>query len=173
MSFLSYLGSVPSAVISDGLLIIPLWAVNSLSLNETYHLPPVGSAGHRAVAQVHDDTLTLSGLLVGPERFTWKLMLEQLAEASKRGTALPAEIAALPGTASLARGRVGGLILVTALTIRTDIQIQSLSITATAAKRDALEVQLTMAHLPLPSLLGKLLDVASLGVGALGDFLGS
>jgi hypothetical protein len=162
-SFVGYDRALPAAVISDGVLTIPLWAVTSLSLTETYQLPPVGSAGHRAVAQVHDDTLSLSGVLVGPERYAWKLGLEQLAEASKRGTALSA----------FSGGTVGGLILVTALTIRTDIQIQTLSFTANSAKRQALDVQLTMAHLPLPSLLGKLLDVASVGVGALADLAGN
>jgi len=162
-SFVGYDRALPAAVISDGVLMVPLWAVTSLSLTETYQLPPVGSAGHRAVAQVHDDTLSLSGVLLGPERFTWKLLLEQLAEASKRGTAL----------AAFSGGTVGGLILITGLTVRTDIQIQSLVFTANAAKRDALDVQLTMAHLPLPSLLGKLLDVASLGVGALADVVGN
>jgi hypothetical protein len=124
-SFVGYDRALPAAVISDGVLTIPLWAVTSLSLTETYQLPPVGSAGHRAVAQVHDDTLSLSGVLVGPERYAWKLGLEQLAEASKRGTALSA----------FSGGTVGGLILVTALTIRTDIQIQTLSSPASASAR--------------------------------------
>ena len=161
-SFIAYDHGLPSALLSDGILTIPLWAVSSLSLSETYQLPAIGSTGHRAVAQVHDDTLSLSGTLVGPERFTWKLGLEQLAEAGKRGTAL----------AAATRGTVGGLILVTAMTIRTDIQVQSLTFTATAARRDVLDVSLTLAHLPLPSLLGKLLDVASLGVGGLSDWAG-
>ena len=80
----------PSAVLSDGLVSVPLWAVGSISVTEAYQLPPVGSAGLRAVSQVHDDTLTISATLPGPDRFAWKLALEQLAEASRRGTALGA-----------------------------------------------------------------------------------
>jgi hypothetical protein len=158
-SFLAYTSGVPSAVLSDGILVIPLWVVGTMSISETYALPPVGSAGHRAVSSVHDDTLTLGASLVGPERYGWKLGLEQLAEASKRGTAL----------GRFTGGRVGGLILVTSLTIRTDIQVQSLSFSVNAAKREVIDVQMTLAHMPLPSLLGKLLDVASVGVGALAD----
>jgi hypothetical protein len=161
-SFVGYDRGLPSAVLSDGVLTVPLWAVSTLAISESYQLPPMGSTGFRAVSQVHDDTITLSAALVGPERFAWKLGLEQLAEASKRGTAL--------GT--FTGGRVGGLILVTSMTIRTDIQVQSMSFTANAAKREVLDVQLTLAYLPLPSLLGKLLDVASLGVGALHDVTG-
>lgn len=160
-SFVGYTRGVPSAVLSDGLLVIPLWAVGAMSISQTYALPPVGSTGHRAVSSVHDDTLSLSAALVGPERFAWKLGLEQLAEASRRGSAL----------AGYTGGRVGGLILVTTLTIRTDIQVQSLSFSVSAARREVIDVQLTLAYLPLPSLLGKLLDVAAVGVGALADIV--
>ena len=79
---------IPSAILSDGLIPIPLWAVTSMTLTETYHLPPIGSSGARAVVGTHDDTISLSGLLIGPERYAWKCGLETLAETSKRGGAL-------------------------------------------------------------------------------------
>ncbi|WP_322762457.1 hypothetical protein [Frankia sp. Cr2] len=161
-SFMKY-ANVPSAVISDGVLPIPLWAVTAISLLQTYHLPPIGSTSHKAVVATHDDTITLAGVLVGVERYAWKLALETMAEASKRGTAL----------AAYSGGRFGGLVLVTSMTIRTDMQVQSLTVSASAARRDVLDVSVTMAHVPKPSLLGKLLDVTSMGVGALADGLGS
>lgn len=161
-SFQNY-ANVPSAIISDGILPVPLWAVTSMTLTQTYHLPPIGSSGAKAVVGTHDDTITLKGLLVGTERYAWKLALETLAEASKRGSAL----------ASFTSGKVGGLILVTSMTIRTDMQIQTLVFNATSAKRDVIDVTLTMAHLPLPGALGKLLDVLSVGVGALADWGGN
>lgn len=150
---------IPSAIISDGILTVPLWAVTSMSLSETYHLPPIGSSGAKSIVATHDDTITLSGVLAGPERFTWKLWLETLADVGKRGSAL----------AGFTGGRVGGLILVTSLTIRTDMQVQSLTFTAAAARRDVLDVSLTMAHMPPPGGLAKLLDVAAIGVAALAD----
>jgi hypothetical protein len=158
-SFHTY-GLVPSAVISDGIAFVPLYAVTTVALAETYHLPPIGSSGAKAVVATHDDTITLSGVLLGDERFAWKLALETMAEASKRGTPL----------ARFTRGRASGLILVTAMTIRTDMQIQSLTFTASAARRDALDVSASLAHMPLPASFGKLLDVASLGVAALADW---
>jgi hypothetical protein len=112
------------------------------------------------VVATHDDTVSLSGLLVGSERFLLKLALEALADASKRGSAL----------AAATGGQVSGLILVTAMTIRTDMQVQSLSFTASAARKDVLEVSISMAHMPLPGALGKLLDLASLGVSSLADW---
>jgi len=150
----------PSAVLSDGLLTVPLYAVTSLSLNESFSLPPIGASGLRAVVATHDDTLSLSGLLVGPDRFRWKVELETLAEVSKRGSTL----------AAISSGRTSGLILVTSLTIRTDIQVQSLSFSVTANRRDVIDVAISLAHLPLPGSTGLLLDRAKVGVAALADF---
>ena len=154
--------SIPSAIVSDGIITVPLFAVTTMTLNETYALPAIGSTTARAVVATHDDTITLVGLLIGPQRYAEKLALETLADTSRRGSALGA----------FTRGRFSGLILLTAMTIRTDMQVQSLQFSALAARRDVLEVTMTMAHLPLPSALGKLLDAASVGVGALADWAG-
>jgi hypothetical protein len=161
-SFMKHL-AVPSAVLSDGVQIVPLWAVTTIGLTETYKLPPIGSSTAKAVVSTHDDTLSLTGVLVGPERYAYKLILENLAEISKRGSAL----------AAFSGGALSGLIVVTAMTIRTDMQVQTLSFTASSSKREALDVSIAMAHMPRPGSLPKLLDVASLGVGVLADALTS
>jgi hypothetical protein len=151
---------VPSAVLSDGVLVVPLWAVTQISLTESYHLPPIGSSGQRTAVATHDDVITLAGVLVGPLRFSWKFLLETMAEASKRGTALE----------GLTHGAASGLVLVTSMTIRTDLQVQSLTFSASAGKRSVIDVSLTLVHMPLPGALTKILEVGSLGVGALADF---
>jgi hypothetical protein len=151
---------VPSAVLWDGgVLLIPLFAVSEIALSETYHLPAIGSSGAKAIAPVQDSTVRLSGLLVGPTRFAMKLALENQAEAGQRGSL----------AAALTKGKVGGLILVTSMTIRTDMQVKELSFSASAGRRQVISVSMTLEHLPRPSALGKLLDVASVGVGALMD----
>ena len=163
-SFLRYLEAIPSAVVWDGgVLLIPIWAVTAISLNQSYHLPPLGTSGSKAIVSTHDDTLSLSGVLVGYERFAWKLSLETLAESARRGSALEA----------YSGGQLSGLVLVTSMTIRTDIHIQSLSFSASAARRDALDVSISFVHLPRPAVLGKLMDVASLGVASLADWVGN
>ena len=159
-SYQSYLHT-PSAVLSDGIVLVPLWSVTQMSIEETYSLPQIGGTSRKAAVASHDDTISLTAVLLGAERFTWKLALENLAESSRRGTALQ----------KLTNGAVGGLILVTAATIRTDLAVQSLGITLSAARRDTLDVTLRMAHLPRPGSLAKLLDIASVGVGALTDLL--
>lgn len=151
----------PSAVLSDGIVPVPLWAVTQLVVDSTFAVPQIGGTSQRVALPSHDDTLTLTCLLLGEMRFTWKLMLENMAEASRRGTAL----------SSVSGGQVGGLILLTSLTIRTDLAVASLTITASAARRNALDVVLRLVHLPRVGTLGALLDLAAVGVGALSDAL--
>ncbi len=157
MGFVSF--PIPSAIIADGPLIVPLFAVSTMTLAETYHLPPIGSDTARVLVETHDDTITLSAALVGPDRHVWKLMLETVAEQSMRGSVLE----------SMTSGRVGGLILWTGLTLRTDIFVKSLNFTAAAGRRDAIDVAMTLEHLPRPGALAKGLDVAAAAVSSIID----
>ena len=152
---------VPSAVLADPpAFFVPLFAVTSMTLTATYHLPPIGSSRERMIVAAHDDTISLNGLLVGPSRFTFKFMLETMADLNKRG----------PAIARITRGALSGLTLVTSMTIRTDMQIQSLTFSASAARRGVLDVSMALVHVPRPGVLARALDVASIGVGALADF---
>lgn len=155
--------SIPSAILSDGVVTVPIWAVMTMSISEAYHLPPIGSTGIRAVMATHDDTITLAGVLLGAERYAWKLAIETLAETSKRGSAL----------AAFTGGALGGLILVTSLTIRTDMQIQSLTFSVSSQRRDAIDVAMTLVHVPRPGVIAKVLEAASVGVAALADWQGN
>jgi hypothetical protein len=152
---------MPSAIITDGLIPVPLFAVTAMTLNETYQLPAIGSTAARALVDTHSDTIALTGLLLGKERFAWKLALETIAESSKRGGA-----GIVAGLSALGLD-ISGAILITAMTIRTDLQVQSLAFTASAAKRDALDVSIQLAHMPPPGARSKLLDMASVAVSTL------
>lgn len=152
---------MPSAILSDGLIPVPLWSVTAISLSQSYHLPAIGSSASRAMVDVHNDTITLNGVLVGAERFAWKLALETIAESGRRGgSGLTAGLAMLGVD-------ISGLILVTAMTIRTDMQVQSMSFSASAARRETLDVSITLVHMPPPGPLSKLLDIASVGLQAI------
>jgi hypothetical protein len=50
------------------------------------------------------------------------------------------------------------------------MQIQSLTFSASAARRDVLDVTMTLVHVPRPGVMAKVLDAAALQVGALADF---
>ena len=161
MSFFEPYLHTPSAVLSDGIVLVPLWAVSQLSIESLYLVPQLGGSRQRVAVVTHDDTLSLSAVLVGPLRFAWKVALENLAESSRQGTAL----------SRVTHGALGGLVLVSAATVRTDLAVQSLTFSLTAQRRDAIDVTLRMLHLPRPNGLAKLLDVSSIGVGALTDVL--
>lgn len=149
---------IPSAIVSDGIVPIPIYAVTQMTLNESYQFPPIGSTGAKAILQTHDDSVTIKGSLVGDLRFTWKVALELLAESSKRGNTY-----------------ISGLILITAMTVRTDMQIRTLTFDAFNTKRASIDLTLVMDYMPKPkNTIGKLVDAAaSIAVGALGDAAGN
>lgn len=152
--------SMPSAVLADGPSFIPLWAVSSLAVASSYHRPPLGTAGSRQLSDTHDDTLTLSASLIGWDRFLWKERLESVANAGVRGSVLER----IPG------GGMGGLVLVTSMTIRTDLYVQSLNLSASATRRDVIDVSMTLVHLPRPGPLAEMLDMTATAVGTLAEF---
>lgn len=151
---------LPSAILTDGLIPIPLFAVTRMVLSEQYHLPPVGSHGFRAAVDNSEDTVSLSALLVGPQRFAWKLGLEMLADFSRRGGAL----------AKFTGDAVGGLILVTAMTVRLDMQVTELSFTASAQRIDTLDVSIGLRHVPKPGPINLLLDVGAAAAMTVTEF---
>lgn len=152
---------LPSAILTDGLLPVPLFVVTRMVLSETYSLPPVGSSGFRAAIDNSDDSVQLSALLIGPQRFAWKQSLELLADFSRRGGALT----------RWTGGSVGGLILVTSMTVRLDMQVTELTFTASANRRDTLEVNIGLRHVPQPGPLNLLIDVGAAAVISLTDAL--
>ena len=159
-SFAPYLHT-PSAVLFDGIVPVPLWAVTQLSINATYSVPPVGGSNRRVALPTHDDAISLSAVLIGPLRLEWKIALENIAEASRFGTVLSPKSGGL-GT---------GLVLVSSATVRTNLAVQSLSFSLTATRRDTIDVSMSLLHLPAPGSLTRLLDVTSIAVGALTDAL--
>lgn len=150
---------LPSAILTDGLLPIPLFVVTRMVLSESYSLPPVGSKGFRAAVDNSEDSVTLNALLIGPQRFAWKQGLELLADVSRRGGAL----------ARWTSGAAGGLILVTAMTLRLDMQVTELSFAASAQRRDTIEVTIGLKHVPQPGPSNLLLDVGFAAAMSLTD----
>jgi hypothetical protein len=152
---------LPSAILTDGLLPVPLFVVTRMTLSETYSLPPIGSSGFRAAVDNSEDKVSLSALLVGPQRFAWKQGLELLADFSRRGGAL----------ARWTQGAVGGLILITAMTTRLDMHVTELSFAASATRRDTFEVSIGLQHVPQPGPLNLLIDLGAAAAMTLTDAL--
>lgn len=152
----------PAAVLFDGYLPIPLWAVTQLSVEASYALPQVGVGPQRVALPAHDDAITLTAVLLGLERFVWKAALERAAEASRFGTALSPKSAGLGA----------GLALVSGPTVRTNLAVQSLTFSLTAQRRETIDVTMRLLHLPPPGSRSALVDsVGSIAVGAMSDLL--
>lgn len=152
---------LPAALIVDLPLFIPLFAVSRLTLTEAYSLPPVGANAYRTATTASTDTVSLSALLVGPQRFLWKKDLELLAASSRRGGSLGAWTG----------GAVGGVILVTRLVTRINMQISDLTFTASAQRRDTLEVSVNLRHVPRPGPVDALVDVGATAAMSTAEFL--
>jgi hypothetical protein len=168
--FDQYTDHLWSGFLTDGALFMPITVMSQMKLTETYILPQIGSTAMKAIVDVHDDTIELTIALVGPERFLWKVMLETMAESSKRGSPLPG--VTIPFTSIKPFSAFSGLALVTSMTIRTDLQVKTLVFTASATRRDTLDVVITLAYMPRPNRWGKIFDAATIVVGALADCFG-
>ncbi|MBH0053127.1 MULTISPECIES: hypothetical protein [unclassified Salinibacterium] len=151
----------PSAILTDLVVWVPLFAVERMSLTETYRMPPVGSAGLRAAVGNSDDKVLLSGLLIGELRFAWKQRLELLADFSRRGGSF----------GMLSGGATNGLFLVTKMAVKLDMQVTSLTFTASAQRRDALEVSIGLQHVPRPGMQHLLVDAGAAAASTTLEFL--
>lgn len=152
----------PAALLTDGLVSVPLWAVSRLAVNERFALPPIGVSAFRAAVGGPSTSITLNALLVGSGRFAYKELLELLAGLSRRSSMI--------GT--ITGGASGGLVLVSRLTTRTDLHVTSLDLSVSAQRRDTIEVSLAMQHVPRPGPGAFLLDVATAAVATMVDPLG-
>jgi hypothetical protein len=142
-------GRLPSAILTEGPLTVFLFVVTRMTLSERYTLPPIGSHGYRAAVDNSSDSVSLSALLIGSQRFLWKQDLELMADSSKRGGTL----------GKLTGGLLGGLTLISRMTTRINMQVTELSFTASAQRLDTLEVSIALQHVPRPGPANLLVDV--------------
>lgn len=156
-SFVEEFRHLPSATLLALPLAVPLFAVSRMSLNESYTLPPVGAGAFRAATHASTDVVSLSALLVGPQRLLWKQDLELIAASSRTGSSL----GFLPD----------GITLVSTLVTRTHMQVTELSFSASAQRIDCIEVTITLRHVPKPGPLDALVGLGATAVGSVVEFL--
>src|SRR5215211_1369528 len=131
---------------------VPLFAVNTMTLNEEFKIPEIGKGDKSQWLGKVGYTVSIDGVLVGPERFFYKAALEVLADLSMiLGSTVP-----IPG--------LGGIPLVSGLTVLPDMQITSLKFTQTSQEFGAVGVSISLRHCPrglVGELIGQGLNVAS------------
>jgi hypothetical protein len=131
---------------------VPLFAVQSMQLNDGYKIERIlGSRFSQAVAPT-EKTIVIRAMLIGQGRLLIKQGLEALALATR----------AMAAAAGPVLG-VTGIPVVAGMTVSIDMQITKLSFTHSVDKREALDVQIELVHVPrtaISSLIGTGLDLA-------------
>ena len=134
---------------------IPLTYVQSMSISEGYLFERIaGSKFSQAIAPI-TKTISIEAMLVGPKRLGLKKGLEAMALTSRRLVA-----AAAPRLA------IAGIPVVSGLTIALDMQITDLRFSQSVQKREALDVNITLQHVPRSKVMGNLSEVADLALAA-------
>lgn len=134
---------------------VPLLYVQSLHLSEGYQIERVaGSRFSQAIAPT-TKTIAIEAMLVGADRLLLKKELEALALVSR---VLVAAVA--PALAS------SGIPVVSGLTISLDMQITDLRFVQSVQKRDAIDVSITLRHVPRSAVTALLGEVADLALAA-------
>lgn len=159
-SYVEEFQHLPSAVLLDLPLAVPLFAVSRLSLSESYALPPVGASAFRVATSASTDVVSLTALLVGPQRLLWKKDLELVAASSRTGGSLGAWTS----------GKVSGVTFISTLVTRTNMQVTELSFTAAAQRIDCIEVGITLRHVPQPGPLDALVDLGATAALSITEF---
>ena len=119
---------------------VQLLYVQSMTVNEGYKIERIaGSSFSQAIAPT-TKTIAIEAVLPGPDRLLIKKALEVLALASRVLVAATAPLLA-----------VAGIPVVSGLTISLDMQITDLRFAANVQKRDALDVSITLQHVPRSS----------------------
>lgn len=138
---------------------VPLFTVTSLTLTEGYQVQRI--AGSRLVQLVSPTTRTIAveAVLVGRTRLIVKKGLELMALTSRALAAATAPLMSLAGVP-----------VVSGMTIALDMQITSLKFVQSNQKRDALDVSITLEHVPrssITAIVGEALDlVLAAGIAA-------
>ena len=131
---------------------VSLLYVQSISMTEGYEIERIaGSRFSQAIAPT-TKTISIEAILAGPDRMLTKKKLEALALVSRVMIAAAAPALAL-----------AGIPVVCGLTFSLDMQIISLRFTQSVSKREALDVSLTLRHVPrsnVTAVIGEVADMA-------------
>jgi hypothetical protein len=134
---------------------VQLLYVQSMTVNEGYRIERIMGSRFAQATRPTNKTIAIEAVLIGPERLQQKKDLEALALVSRL---LVATVA--PTLAS------SGIPVVSGLTVSLDMQITDLRFAQSVAKRDALDVSISLLHVPRSTFTAVLGEVADLGLAA-------
>jgi hypothetical protein len=131
---------------------VPLFAVTTMSVDNQYKLPELGTGRNQWLGQV-GRTISIDGVLLGPSRFVHKAALELLADLSM----IFATRFNIPAVS-------GGVPVVSGLVTLTDMQITSLKFGQTSEQQGVISVNISLKHCPrglVAELIGRGLNMAT------------
>lgn len=131
---------------------VPLFYVTSLVLSEGYQVQRIAGSRLAQLVAPTTKTINVEAVLLGSDRLLLKKALEAIALTSRALASAIAPLMALTGVP-----------VVSGLTISPDMQVTSLRFTQSNQKRDAIDVSITLEHVPRSSvveLLGEATDMA-------------
>ena len=134
---------------------VPLLYVQSLAMSEGYQIQRIADSRFSQALAPTRKTIDIEAVLLGPERLLLKKALEALALTSR---VLVAAVA--PALAET------GIPVVCGLTVSLDMQITALRFTQSSGRREAVDVALTLQHVPRSSLAARLGELADLALAA-------
>jgi hypothetical protein len=133
---------------------VPLYAVNRISLNEQYELPPVGDKGLSQSTSKITRTVQIDAALLGTDGPLTRLGLEMMADLSR--------------TLPLISSVLSGIPLVAGLTTLMDMQISSLNFSQSAEEKGVYMVSISLKHCPRPGLMALLSAVTNAATAIVG-----
>jgi hypothetical protein len=132
-----------------------LYYVQNMTITEGYRIERIaGSSFSQAIAPT-TKTIAIDAVLPGPTRLVVKKKLEVLALASRVLVAATA-----PALAA------AGIPVVSGLTISLNMQITDLRFTANVQRRDAVDVAMTLTHVPRSSASEIASEIADMALAA-------
>lgn len=134
--------------------VVPLFAVNRITLNEQYSLPLTGDKGNSQATSKVVRTVQIEAVLIGDGKQVTRLGLELMADLSK--------------TLPLASSLLSGIPMVAGLTTLLDMQIESLVFGQSAEEKDVYTVSISLKHCPRPGLMAALSAVTNAATAIVG-----
>lgn len=131
---------------------VPLLYVQSLTMTEGYQIQRISDSRFSQAIAPTRKAIAIEAMLLGPERLLLKKSLEALALTSRLLVATTARTLA-----------VTGIPVVCGLTISLDMQITDLRFSQSVQKRDAIDVSISLEHVPrsnTTALIGEIADLA-------------
>ncbi len=134
---------------------LPLLYVQNMTLTEGYRIERIAGSKFSQAVGPTTKQIVIEAMLLGRERMLMMKALEAMALTSRLLVAMAAP--ALKTT---------GLPVVSGMTISLDMQITDLRFTQNVSKREAIDVSITLIHVPRSSLTAILGEAADLALAA-------